>query len=160
MIHLKPTSMFKSILVLCEGNHCRSPIGEALFRVALPPEVKVESAGFNALEGFQAHPVVMRILADHGIDVSGHRGRKLTQPMALSADLILVMDEQQKELCSRLVPGARGRIFLLGHWLSSPPPSISDPLNQGDGAFRSAFEIIQRSVASWLPHVTINQRLA
>ena len=99
-------------------------------------------------------------MADQGIDVSGHRGRKLTPPMALSADLILVMDKQQKELCSRLVPGACGRIYLLGHWLSSPPPDISDPLHKDHEAFRITLEIIKSSVASWLPHVIINQRLA
>jgi protein-tyrosine phosphatase len=152
--------VFKSILVLCEGNHCRSPIAEALLRDSLPPEIIVGSAGFNALVGFQAHPEVLRIMADQGIDVSGHRGRKLTSAMALSADLILVMDKQQKELCGRLVPGARGRIFLLGHWLSSPPPDISDPLHQDYEAFRRTHEIIRSSVASWLPHVIVNQRLA
>jgi protein-tyrosine phosphatase len=156
---LKPTSFFKSILVLCEGNHCRSPIAEALLRDALPPEITVESAGFNALVGFQAHPEVLGVMADQGIDVSGHRGRTLTPSMALAADLILVMDKQQKELCSRLVPSARGRIFLLGHWLSSPPPDISDPLHKDHEAFSKTYEIIRSSVASWLPHMTVNQRL-
>lgn len=160
LTHLKPMSIFKSILVLCEGNHCRSPIAEALFRDSLPPEITVESAGLNALVGFPAHPEVLRMMFDRGIDISGHRGRQLTPLMALSVDLILVMDDQQKDLCSRMVPGARGRIFLLGHWLSTPPPGISDPLHKDREAFRLAFEVIQDSVASWLPHMTINQRLA
>lgn len=157
---MKPTPIFKSVLVLCEGNHCRSPIAEALLRNALPPEIKVESAGFNALVGFPPHPEVLRLMADRGIDISGHRGRQLTSPLALLADLIMVMDDQQKDLCSRMVPGARGRIFLLSHWLSTPPPDILDPLHKDQEAFRLVYEVIQHSVASWLPHITINQRLA
>jgi protein-tyrosine phosphatase len=80
--------------------------------------------------------------------------------MAHASDLILVMDEQQKEFCGRMVPGARGRIYLLGHWVSSPPLEIADPLHKDHEAFHAAYEIIQRCVASWLPHMTINQRLA
>lgn len=152
--------MFKSILVLCEGNHCRSPIAEALFREALPPGVRVESAGLRAMVGAHPHPEVLHLMAGAGINVSGHRGRQLTKSMGLAADLILVMDQEQKERCSRMVPGTRGRIFLLGHWLSSPPPAIADPINQDKEAFRLAFEVIQQSVASWLPHMTLNQRLA
>jgi protein-tyrosine phosphatase len=135
-------------------------MAEALFREFLPPEIKVESAGINALKGFQVHPEVLRIMADLGIDLSGHRGRQMTPLMAHSADLILVMDSWQVDQCSRIAPGARGRIFLLGHWLSSPPTEISDPLNKDHEAFCSTFEIIQRSVTSWLPHMIINQRLA
>lgn len=157
---MKPRPTFKSILVLCEGNHCRSPIAEALLRQVLPTDIHVESAGLNALQGFSAHPTVLRLMAELGIDVSSHRGRQLTAPMALSADLILVMDDQQKEFCGQMVPGARGRIFLLGHWLASPSREISDPFRQDTDAFRAALEVIQFAVASWLPHMTLKQRSA
>jgi protein-tyrosine phosphatase len=157
---LKTRPTFKSILVLCEGNHCRSPIAEGLFRQALPLEISVQSAGLKALEGFTAHPTVICLMAELGLDMSSHRGRQLTPAIALSADLILVMDEPQKDLCARMVPGACGRIFLLGHWLSSPPLEISDPFQQGPDAFRRTIEAIQLSVASWLPHMTLKQRSA
>lgn len=159
-IHLKPRPTLRSILVLCEGNHCRSPIAEALLGIALAPEIRVESAGFNALQGFPAHPEVIRMLAGSGIDISSHRGRQVTPSLMLSADLILVMDEQQKDLCGQMVPGARGRIFLLGHWLPFSPRDIADPFQKGPEAFLTAYESIQCSVASWLPHMILKQRLA
>jgi len=153
-------SIFKSILVLCEGNHCRSPIAEALLREALPPEIRVASAGLRAMVGQHVHPYVLNQMAGLGLDLSGHRGRQLTPAMALSADLILVMDAQQKDECGRKVPGTRGRIFLLSHWVSTPAPAIEDPMHKDAEAFRVALEKIQNSVASWLPHMTIDQRLA
>ncbi|MBL3081959.1 protein tyrosine phosphatase, partial [Klebsiella pneumoniae] len=38
--------MFESILVICTGNICRSPIGERLLRKLLPSKV-IDSAGTN-----------------------------------------------------------------------------------------------------------------
>lgn len=40
--------MFDSILIVCTGNICRSPIGERLLRRALPNK-KIDSAGVGAL---------------------------------------------------------------------------------------------------------------
>lgn len=148
----------KSILVLCEGNHCRSPIAEALLQAELGPEIKVESAGFNALEGQPADVQVQQITREHQVDLAGHRGRQWTTEMALRADLILVMEEAQKAMCEALVPSVRGRVFLLGHWLTDPPRDIPDPYGLGLESTRLSFELIKQSVATWLPRFQRTQR--
>ena len=148
----------ESILVLCEGNHCRSPIAEGLLRATLGPEIRVESAGLKAIEGHPAHPEVLRLMAERGIDLSAHRSRQLTPSMALSANLILVMDQQQKDWCNQMAPSTRGRVFLLGQWLPSAPRDIADPLFQNPEAFRLALDIIQRSIEGWLPRIARNQK--
>lgn len=158
--HSKSTPAFRSVLVLCEGNHCRSPIAAALLRASLDAEIKVESAGLNALVDYSPDPEAQQLMADIGIDISNYRGRQLTTAMVLAADLILVMDQRQKNCCEELVPSARGRVFLLGHWLPSPPREISDPFRQGPAAYRSVFKIINHSVASWLPCMVNNLRSA
>ena len=157
---LNSTPAFRSILVLCEANHCRSAIAECLLRASLSKEINVESAGFNALIGFPADSEAQQVTAEHGLDLSHHRGRQLTAAMVLSADLVLVMEQAQKDACEELVPSARGRIFLLGHWLSRPLQDISDPFHRGPASFRSAFEIIQQSVESWLPCLVSKLRSA
>jgi protein-tyrosine phosphatase len=98
-------------------------------------------------------PEAIRLMGECGLDISSHRGRQVTSEMAHDADLILVMDSEQKEWCTHLVPSARGRIFLLGHWLSEPPKEILDPYSQGPEVFRRVFEDIQRSVSAWVPHL-------
>lgn len=148
----------KSILVLCEGNHCRSPIAEALFKAALGPAFRVESAGFNALEGHPADAEAQKIMKANRLDISAHRGRQWSDQIALGADLILVMDEHQKELCEGSVPSVRGRVFILGHWLASPPKEIPDPYLLGAEATLRAFDLINQSVASWLPRIQSRQR--
>ncbi|HXC17890.1 MAG TPA: low molecular weight protein-tyrosine-phosphatase [Holophagaceae bacterium] len=149
-----PGPAIHHILVLCEGNHCRGPMAEALLRSLLPPGFQVESAGLEALEGRPADVEAQRLMAAQGLDISSHRGRQLTEEMALKADLILVMDRPQKEWCERVMPSALGRIFLLGHWLPAPRREISDPYGMGTAAFNVAFEGIRESVADWLPRLT------
>ena len=48
--------MFSSILVVCTGNICRSPMGERLLRQQLPGK-QVSSAGIFGLEGHPADAV-------------------------------------------------------------------------------------------------------
>ncbi|MCP5602776.1 protein tyrosine phosphatase, partial [Klebsiella pneumoniae] len=45
--------MFNSILVVCTGNICRSPLAERILRKSLPGK-KIDSAGTNALVGHPA----------------------------------------------------------------------------------------------------------
>ena len=114
------TTAPRHLLVVCEGNHCRSPIAEALFRRELGARAAVASAGLAALLGEPAHAEAQAWASAHGLDLSAHRGRAFTPDAALAADLILVMDARQKRACEHLVPSVRGRVFLDLH--SDAPP--------------------------------------
>lgn len=144
----------RNILVICEGNHCRSPMAEALLRQALGPGFTLSSAGLGALQDHPAHEDAQRLMTERNLDLSAHRGTQLTPDLALAADLILVMDEAQKEACEQMVPSVRGRVFLLGHWLSPEERQIADPILRGPEAHRIALNHIQRALPPWL------QRLA
>jgi protein-tyrosine phosphatase len=157
---MEPAARCKSILVLCEGNHCRSPIAAGLLRATLGSGYRVESAGLAAQEGCPAHPEAVRLLAAMDIDISGHAGRMLTPAMALAADLILVMDRAQKDWCESLVPSSRGRVFLLGHWQGPPPLEVADPFRQPPEAFLATFEAIHLCVSGWIPHLSSKRRSA
>jgi protein-tyrosine phosphatase len=142
------------ILVLCEGNHCRSPLAEAMLRKALGPGFQVSSAGLRALIDHPALVEAERLAAEQGIDLSGHRGRQLTPDLALGADLILVMDLAQKEACERLVPSTRGRVYLLGHWLPAGDQQIADPMGGPSESHQQACDHIHRALQPWLSRLT------
>ena len=85
-----------SILVVCTGNICRSPIAEGLLRDALSARFgdgapTVSSAGTAGLEGRRAMAEVGDgRRASWGVDIAAHRARALTRSMPSEADLVIV----------------------------------------------------------------------
>jgi len=124
-------------------------MAEGLF-AALLPEVHFSSAGVSALVGHGADPIAVQIMADAGIDISAHRGRVLTDAIARDADLILVMDEQQKQLLSEQYPYVRGKVFKLGE---AAGVDIPDPYMQNFEHFQSVFFMIENGVDSWMKRI-------
>lgn len=143
----------RRILVLCEGNHCRSPLAEALLKQSLDARIEVRSAGFRALVGKPAHEETRRQGQRLGVDLSLHRGRQVTLDLAKKADLILVMDRTQKTACEAMDPAVRGRVYLLGHWLAQGPPEIADPIRRSAEAHRMTSDHIRGAIQSWLPRL-------
>jgi protein-tyrosine phosphatase len=86
----------KSILVICEGNICRSPMAEGILAAALP-DTRVRSAGLNALVGNPADDIAVRLMGLRGIDISGHRAVQLSREMCLRSELVLVMSTEQRK---------------------------------------------------------------
>jgi protein-tyrosine phosphatase len=94
-----------SILVICTGNICRSPIAEGLLRDALQRRFddrapEVSSAGTSGLEGAGAMPESVQAAAELGIDIGGHVARRLTADMADGSDLLLCMSSEHREMLS------------------------------------------------------------
>ncbi|EMO6899524.1 arsenate reductase/protein-tyrosine-phosphatase family protein [Pluralibacter gergoviae] len=139
--------MFDSILVLCTGNVCRSPIAERLLRNALKNK-KIDSAGLGALIDNPADPAAVKVAAKHGLSLDGHMGRKFSSSMAREYDLILVMDKEHLAKISQVAPEARGKTMLLGHWLNQA--EIPDPYKKSDEAFDYVYKIIEKSCLYWV----------
>jgi protein-tyrosine phosphatase len=97
-------------------------------------------------------------MAERGIDITPYRSRQVTPAMALAADLILVMDREQKARCEGLLPSTRGRVFLLGCWLPADQQEIADPLNKPREVFALCFESILQSVITWRNQLDILRR--
>jgi protein-tyrosine phosphatase len=92
-----------SILVICTGNICRSPIAEGLLRDALQRRFaerapEVSSAGTSGLEGSGAMPESVVAAAELGVDISGHVARRLTSATADPPDLLLCMASEHREM--------------------------------------------------------------
>ncbi|MCU8823733.1 arsenate reductase/protein-tyrosine-phosphatase family protein [Klebsiella quasipneumoniae] len=139
--------MFNSILVVCTGNICRSPIGERLLRKVLP-EMKIDSAGTHALKGHAADDTATRIASEKGLSLTGHRGQQFTSSLAREYDLILVMEKEHIEQINQIAPEVRGKTMLFGHWLDKK--EIPDPYRKSDEAFQYVFDLLNKSSLLWI----------
>jgi protein-tyrosine phosphatase len=61
--------MIDTILIVCEGNICRSPMAGGLLAHELP-RARITSAGLGALVGRKADPIAIELMAERGIDIS------------------------------------------------------------------------------------------
>jgi len=144
--------MFNSILVVCTGNICRSPLAERILRKSLPGK-KIDSAGTNALVGHPADSSAEHVAQLNHLSLEGHKGQQFTSSLGRQYDLILVMERNHIEHISHLAPEARGKIMLFGHWLGEK--EIPDPYKKSEEAFVSVFNIIQQSAEGWVSKLSI-----
>lgn len=143
--------MIRSILVLCIGNVCRSPMAEGLLKQALHG-YSISSAGLGALAGQPADPDGVELMRQHGIDITTHRARQLESRMLCAADMVLVMDMEQKRHLELQYPLCRGKVFRLGEHGKC---DIADPFHRGPDAFRESAGLIQQGVAAWAERIQV-----
>jgi protein-tyrosine phosphatase len=134
-----------SILVICQGNVCRSPFAEAVLRASVPQVMEVRSAGFVS-PGRCAPPDAVSVARRFGFDLTRHCSRRLTVGLVQAAGLIVVMDVQQaRELMDRFGAPARC-ILVLGDLDSFPIEErrIPDPINEPREFFVDCYDRIDR----------------
>jgi protein-tyrosine phosphatase len=149
--------VFKNILVLCTGNICRSPMAEALWRVAaarLRRTLPVFSAGLDALPGQPADLACVELLAERGIDLAEHRARRFTPADATRHELVLVMEPEHHRRIMAAAPTLAGRVHLLGRWGAGP---IEDPYGASRSEYEDCLGRLDRSIIAWLNRIVITQ---
>ncbi|MGF1755907.1 low molecular weight phosphotyrosine protein phosphatase [Vibrio makurazakiensis] len=142
--------MFNKILVVCIGNICRSPLGEALLTDLLPNK-QIASAGImvesSGLAGNSADPSSQLVALEEGLDLANHQAQQLTKELCDEYDLILVMESGHIDLVAELVPTARSKTLLFGQW--SGDATIADPHRKEMPAFQFAYQRIYRAAHAW-----------
>lgn len=117
------------VLFVCTGNTCRSPMAAGLLRKAAEHgglALEVASAGTSAAEGQPAADHAVTVLSERGIDLSGHKARRLTGAMIREVDLVLGMTRRHKAEALDLAPDATN-VFTLGEYAGAAQADIPDP---------------------------------
>lgn len=116
-----------TILTVCTGNICRSPLAEMLLRQALQGlPVVVHSAGTHAIDGYGMPEPQLAIAASLGVsNCDVHQAKTLTGDHVEGADLILAMGREHRSAVVQLSARALRRAFTIRE-LARIAPSVTD----------------------------------
>jgi protein-tyrosine-phosphatase/predicted ATP-grasp superfamily ATP-dependent carboligase len=142
----------RKIVFLCYGNICRSPLAAALAGQRLRG-MDIESAGFHQQEGRSCPEKIQRIGNLFGVDLSGHRSRRVTHELLTNADLVIAMDKENLNCVRREFPEIVERTTLLGLFGNPPTLVIADPYLADESITHRICEQVRSSVdnlALWI----------
>ncbi|XP_038582928.1 low molecular weight phosphotyrosine protein phosphatase isoform X2 [Micropterus salmoides] len=151
-------SSTKSVLFVCLGNICRSPIAEAVFRKMATDAGVVDKwiidSGATSDWNIGSSPDArgLACLRRHGIETS-HRARQVTKDDFMSFEYILCMDESNLSDLNRkakLVKNAKAQIELLGSYDPQKQLIIKDPYYGSDEDFEKVYEQCVRCCKAFL----------
>ncbi|MFD8750181.1 low molecular weight phosphotyrosine protein phosphatase [Kitasatospora sp. NPDC059577] len=130
----------RRVLVVCKGNHCRSPIAALIIAQRSSGALHVRSAGLRPWHvGKPAHPLMIEAAASFGYDLTDHRGAVLDEDLLSWADDLVAVDEETAQAIQLLV-GPKRPVRLLG-------TGITDPWGKEPPAFAQAIVQIQDATA-------------
>ncbi|MEY4983205.1 MAG: hypothetical protein RIR62_1471 [Pseudomonadota bacterium] len=139
---------FRSVLVVCIGNICRSPVGERVLAAGLPG-LRIGSAGLHAMTGQPADTVTAEAAGRQGVDLGGHVARMLTPALGSEHDLLLVMERSHRHEIAERFPQLLGRTMLFGQWIGSGT-DISDPYRRPSVIHEQTVSLIRQAGAEWV----------
>src|SRR5437016_629807 len=145
----------KTVLFVCTGNVCRSPMAEGIFRRAVEGrgDFRVVSAGLGAVDGHPPSPYAVQAVKELGIDIAGQRSRMLTPELVQQADFIFGMTHSHIDTVGLLYPQAVEKTFLLREFddtLDIFEKDISDPIGGSYEVYLNCRDQIEQGIASIL----------
>ena len=144
--------MPNSVLALCLGNICRSPIAEGLLRAHVENQglsMTVDSAGTSAYHvGESPDTRSISVMRKHGYDISNQRSRQLCVEDFERFDLILAMDQSNVRNAVRLAPNeaAKAKVKLL----LDNGAEVPDPYYGGVNGFDLVYQMIDEAARDWV----------
>lgn len=149
--------MVQSVLFVCLGNICRSPLAEGVFRTLVEEagfsgRFVIDSAGTGGWHaGKPPDPRSIDIAACNGIDISRQRARQVRLEDFHRFDTVIAMDRDNLAALKANAGGSPADIRLL---LDMPPHDVPDPYYSGADGFETVFRLIRAGGEGLLARLT------
>jgi protein-tyrosine phosphatase len=156
------STLHKSILFVCLGNICRSPIAEGMFRhIAsqrnLLAHFTIDSAGLGSWHiGHPPDERAQTAMRQRGIDIGDLRGRRITPTDFEKFDLILAMDRANRDALLKFAPKeGRDKVRLLMDYAPNLcVHEIPDPFFGKNNGFDYVCELVDAACRGLLVSLT------
>lgn len=137
--------VMKSVLFVCHGNICRSPMAEFIMKEMVRKAglaLRIDSAAVSyEEEGNDIYPPAKRTLLAHGVPFQRHRAHRVSDAEASEYDIIVVMDSSNRRLLSHIIsPENMTKVHMMMEY-AGKSSDVSDPWYTGD------FERTYRDIA-------------
>lgn len=138
------------ILVVCMGNICRSPTGEAILRHKIEQrglDIEVDSAGTIGFhQGNPPDPRSMQAGKARGYSFAGMSSRKVVDSDFTEFDMILAADlDNLSDLQARCPSDLQHKLSLFLSHGNSDVDEIPDPYYGGDNGFELVLDLIEQA---------------
>ncbi|UCG72153.1 MAG: low molecular weight phosphotyrosine protein phosphatase [Chromatiales bacterium] len=150
-----------SVLLVCMGNICRSPMAEGWLSHRLGnwsrgPKVYVDSAGTHGYHaGSSPDPRAQAATARRGFHIGHLQARQVVVEDFERFDLLLAMDTDNLEFLTRLAPDTRRAELrrLLDFAPTAGITDVPDPYYGGDTGFERVLDLVEAAVEGLLPEL-------
>ena len=149
-----------SILLVCTGNTCRSPIAEGIAKkVAAEYNVnnfKISSAGTGAINGLPATDYAIAAAKHWDVDISKHRSKTLNKKLIKASDLILAMSSEHIEVVLALDRSALPRAYMFKGFpqpYSAMQERVEDPIGGSLEQYNQTFLELDEVLRKKFPHI-------
>jgi arsenate reductase len=125
------------VLIICTGNSCRSHMAEGILRKTAGDLLDVQSAGSQP-SGY-VHPKAVEVMAELGIDISGHRSKHLREFADSDVHTVITVCGHADQACP-IFPGQ----MIRHHWGFDDPAHATGTNEEILAEFRRVRNEIRR----------------
>ena len=147
-----------TLLFVCTGNSCRSPMAEAILKQIASEKnidgLHIHSAGTHPPVGHPPTAFTIHVMSEHSINIKKHKARLISSKMLDESNLILVMEEAHLDYIRELMPAAASKSYLLSSFGERGcGEEIPDPIGRNLDFYREVRNILESEIVRIIPSI-------